>query len=373
VRLVATAVVALASYHLVEQPLRSGVWLTPRPAAALALGTTILVGVTAITLGPIQATDYWRLDQSALDAAAPSPADGTPLVPLAPPTTTATTPTTPPLPSTPTTTTPGSRPADADTVPAEQAPPGTARETTTVGSVPPLDLDLDLPRPVRILVVGDSIAESLGAGMATWALEVPDHAAVSLTATPGCGFLRTGEYRAGDRWTSAPDSCRRLLDERVPDALATLRPDVVVLTATSWDLNERRWDGPVLLPSDQAYAQRLVDDYNTLTRRILDTSDATVVWLRHPLPNPFWLDEVTIQEQPAHHRALWDAMDRASSGSPRAKVIDLAEWASITGLDADVDARPDGIHWSVDAATNIARNFLGPWAVDFALAPPSVT
>jgi peptidoglycan/LPS O-acetylase OafA/YrhL len=376
VRLAATAVVALASYHLVEQPLRSGVRLTPRPTAALALGATGVVAVAAITPGPIQAADYWRLDQSALEAVAPSPDDGTPLVPLATPSSTTTTSSN--TTTTTTTASPATAPAEPATVgttPATSAPPPVtaAPEATTVGSVPPFDPDLDLPRPVRILVVGDSIAESLGAGMATWALEVPDHVAVSLTATPGCGFLRTGEYRVGDRWTSAPDSCRRLLDERLPEALATLRPDVVVLTATSWDLNERRWDGPVVLPSDVAYARRLVDDYDALTRQILDASDATVVWLRHPLPDPFWLDELTIQEQPAHHRALWDAMDRASSGSPRAGVIDLAEWASISGLDDVVAARPDGIHWSVDAATEIARNFLGPWAVAFALAAPSVT
>jgi peptidoglycan/LPS O-acetylase OafA/YrhL len=370
VRLATTAVVAMASYHLVEQPLRAGVRLTTRPTAALSLAGTVAVAVAAITLGPTQSPEYWRLDQSALEAAAPSPAGDLPLVPLAPATTsTSTTSTTTPTASTLVTTIPGTTPRSA---PDADAPPSaTSPEAEADRPVP--SLDLELPRPVRILVVGDSIAESLGAGMVSWAIEVPDIASVSLTTTPGCGFLRSGEYLVGDRWTSIPGSCHRLLDERLPDALATVRPDVVVLTATSWDLNERRWDGPVLLPSDDEYAQRLIDDYDDLTRRILDGSDAAVVWLRHPLPDPFWLDEVTVQEQPAHHRVIWDAMERASSRSPRAGVIDLAEWATARELDDNVAARPDGIHWSVGAATEIARHFLGPWAVDRALVEPPVT
>jgi peptidoglycan/LPS O-acetylase OafA/YrhL len=361
-RIAVTLAAALASYRFVEQPIRRMTPTSVRPTAAAAAIGTLAVVATAFVVAPAAADDYWKLDQSMLDAAAPAAASAE-LIPLALAPAIAA-----PPPPTPTTiaaerSTTGSAleipPAPVTEAPAGDPPP----------PVPALDPGLVLPRPLRVAVVGDSIAEALGAGVVSWALDHPGLVSVALVTTPGCGFVATGEYKVGDTWTTVPEACHRLLDERVPDALDRVRPDVVVLTATSWDLNERHWDGPVLLPTDRAYAAEIERAYRKVTELLVTRSDAVVVWLRHPLPNPFWLGRGTIQEQPAHHHVLWDAMERAAAEHPgRVRVLDLAGWATEAGLDTDTDARPDGIHWTLDAAASVADAYLVPWAVALAVS-----
>jgi hypothetical protein len=49
------------------------------------------------------------------------------------------------------------------------------------------------------------------------------------------------------------------------------------------------------------------------------------------------------------------------------RVVDLVGWLGEVGLDTDRDARPDGVHWSPEAATLVATDFLGAELVRAAL------
>jgi hypothetical protein len=48
-------------------------------------------------------------------------------------------------------------------------------------------------------------------------------------------------------------------------------------------------------------------------------------------------------------------------------VLDLAGWVDDAGLGADEAARPDKVHWTLETATRIATEFLGPAVVREAL------
>ena len=49
------------------------------------------------------------------------------------------------------------------------------------------------------------------------------------------------------------------------------------------------------------------------------------------------------------------------------RVVELADWVAAEGLADDRDVRPDGVHFTLDAATEITRTYLGPELIRSAL------
>jgi hypothetical protein len=136
-----------------------------------------------------------------------------------------------------------------------------------------------------------------------------------------------------------------------------------MLMTTSWDVLDRRWtddDEVVRTPLDEPYTARMRTDLASVTQRLLDAGAGRVVWIRQPVPNVFWWSSGQAQEDPARHAVLTGAMELAAASDPaRVRVVDLAAWLTASGYDTDQDARPDGVHWSPEAATRIAGDFLG--------------
>jgi peptidoglycan/LPS O-acetylase OafA/YrhL len=348
VRLLVTLAVAILSFWLVESPIRTGRLRSSRRVLVGALGACAAVAVLVVAIVPVEQAGYWRGDEQIADAAAIDPASGDePLAPLV---------TQPPESST-------TNGAGGESV--ASATPSTAASTTTSTVAVP-------SRPVRVLVSGDSTAEATGAGLAAWAVERPEMAQVSVAAVPGCGFLRGGEVWVNGRFVEVSPGCGGWLAEGLPGKVSALAPDVVMLMTTSWDVLERRWDGgPSLLPTDPEYAARLGIDFATITDRVLEAGAGVVVWIRHPLPNVFWLNGGEGQEDPALQGVLYDAMEDVAAARPdRVVVVDLAGWVDDAGLADDQVARPDGVHWSPEASLDVARRFLGPELVAAALAHP---
>jgi hypothetical protein len=221
---------------------------------------------------------------------------------------------------------------------------------------------------VRIVVAGDSTAEATGAGLAQWAVERPDLAQVTVAAEKGCGFVRNGEMLVQE-WTPTDARCDRWLDRDLLDQVRSLQPDVVMLMTTSWDVLDRRWSpGEQLSPMDPTFADHIVLDFTALTDELLEAGAAHVVWVRELVPNVFWWSSGQSQEDPARHEVLYGAMDDLAAAHPgTVSVVDLAGWAAEHGLTDDHDARPDGVHWSPDAAARVARDFLGESLVRAAL------
>ncbi len=227
------------------------------------------------------------------------------------------------------------------------------------------------PRPVRILVAGDSTAEATGNGLISWAAANPALAKVSLSVREGCGFVGGGyiPYGAsGDR--DVDRECAQWLTVDLPATVKKLRPDVVVMLTTSWDVLDRKLahHGDPALPVTDPAVRAVVDAaMSAVTNRMLADGASRVVWLREPIADPYWLHLTGGQRDPANHQVLYDEMAGLATTNPAVRVVDLAGYVDGAGLATDAAARPDGVHWTPDHAKAIATEFLGPAIVEEAL------
>jgi peptidoglycan/LPS O-acetylase OafA/YrhL len=349
-RVAVTMAVAVASYYAIEQPIRLRSIRPLRVAQSAAVATAMVV-LAAIVLVPTTDEDYFAAAAPAVDTVAP----GSTLAPLTAATSTSGAP--PPTTVAPTT---GAAPGQPPTTPtASTMPPTSTAPPTTVV----------LTRPVRILVVGDSTAEATARGLLAWAESHPDLATVSLSVERGCGFLPGGDMRVDDGWQPVPERCDRWLAEELPATVAAVQPDVAMLMTTSWDVLDRRWpDTDARSPADQGYRDRLRFAMQAVTDGLVTGGVGDVVWIEHPIAYPLWLRDTT-QSEPDRHVPLYEGMHAMADASPAVSVLDLDGWIEQRGWAEDRDVRPDGIHWSPEASTELATEFLGPALVEVALQP----
>ena len=227
-------------------------------------------------------------------------------------------------------------------------------------------LPTGLSRPVRILVAGDSTAWATGDGMQAWAADHSDVARATVVAAPGCGFIREGTIPT-DEGDGFQEAGRVLREEWIPDALTSLRPDVVVGMVTLRDIEDREWDpaeGPIG-PDDDRFLTRLIADYDAATQEFLAAGATDVLWVLPPIPDlPFTGDAAKVLD-PSRSARYAAAMAEVAARHPgQAAVVDLATWMAAQPVPPE---RPDGLHWSQDASAALAADFLGPIVVDAAV------
>ena len=327
-RCAVTLAIAITSYQFFEQPIRRATWAGVRTAATAATASVAVVALVATV--PAAAGSYWGVSASSrLIAAIPADAPSTPLVVH-------------------------STTADTQTTSA-----GSTAEASTVPALP------QLSRPVRILVVGDSIAEATGHGLVAWAAANPAVAQVSLAVSPGCGFVRGGTVVTDGKVPFKKD-CDELLDHALPKDLAELHPDVVVMLVWARDQAPRRWSKAEgeLTPHDDAFLMRLTHDYEEIAHEIVTASDARVVWMRPPKGDSWWLNLDSPFSDESAHQIVEGVMHRVAEANPsRIEVLDLRTWMESDGIALDHAARPDGLHFTIEAATDVATRWLGPQLV----------
>ena len=233
VRLAVSVSVAAASYALLERPIRSGRRLSPStalrvvPAALVAL----LVADLVTTRGLPGVPGYLRVsDESAVEVReAPAPA-----------------PATEPAPESPGSPAPAPAPA-----PAAPAPEPTAAPATPAPA--PL-------RASRVLLVGDSVAASLedalGDTLAAFGVTY------GTAAAPGCGVVTGLPTDEQGRVASMTRPCDAAIPRRQLEAVATVRPDLVVVMS-SWEMTNREVDGtwyPFGTPEGDEVLRRLLSE-----------------------------------------------------------------------------------------------------------------
>jgi hypothetical protein len=211
-----------------------------------------------------------------------------------------------------------------------------------------------------VVISGDSTAEAIGTGLVAWAAANPDRAQVSILTLPGCGIVRGGERDVGG-WQTVSEGCSEWYDVKLAGLVADLQPDVVVLMTTTWDVLDRRWDGGGrLAPWDPEYRDRIDRDLTTTARTLFEAGVGSVAWVLAPVPLVNPADPGAVQGEPLRHAEIYRIMRSLSvDGAPRIAAIELPEWIGQAGLDRDRSARPDGVHWTPEASTRIANEFLG--------------
>jgi hypothetical protein len=255
-----TVAIAALSYDLVEMPIRRGALKNWRSWVAAPIGAAAAISAIFIsTLVPVGATELV----------------GTPISIQTPAPSTSTTTTTQPV-------APG------------QSTTSTVATTTTTTPPPQTYLSLPLPpstgkadKPVKVLIVGDSIAGTLGVGLADLANRSHYKVQFANEGVPGCSVSMQAQIKA--LWYTLPPGppC----STTNPDSLFTTwrkwvdayNPDVVLYVARGETFDQQiggKW---------QNLGQASFDDYVTSRYReavsVLGSRGATVVLMTSPLYN----------------------------------------------------------------------------------------
>jgi peptidoglycan/LPS O-acetylase OafA/YrhL len=252
-----------------------------------------------------------------------------------------------------------------DTKLATARAPGTTLTTPTVTS---LHRALDGSRPLRVMVVGDSVGLTFGRGVELWARQ---HGAQVLNvARTWCALGRTLPRVLPDG-IKAPGSCADW-PQRWPPMLDSFDPDVVLVMYTVWEgLPRQLPDGSTIAsPGDPEIDRWQLAEYQAATD-ILAARGAHVVWFTVPCGT----------ERIGPSDPLWHVnrrtLPKLAASRPAAHVIDL-DRELCRGARADApssyagiaDARPDARHFS-DAGALALAGWVMP-IVEGAVAAPQM-
>lgn len=223
--------------------------------------------------------------------------------------------------------------------------------------------------PLRVMVVGDSFALSVGLGLDHYGTSTGQMTVLN-SAMVGCPFGRGGRNNGIGLDRDWLPECRDQ-DQRLTDAVAGFRPDVVLLAGGMWDVADR------LLPGTRrwtrigqpTYDRYLASEFRHLAT-LLGATGARVVWTTAPRWNPVF-QPTTFMGRPPYAEAGAGRSDRfnevlysAVHDLPRVHVLDLARWMRFfPGGEFSPDLRPDGVHPSPASTDVVANDFLGPWVV----------
>jgi len=243
----------------------------------------------------------------------------------------------------------------ATTAPATTAAAATAPAATTTTAPLP---------PARIVVFGDSTAKADAAGLLAWG-QASGQAVVSDAGTiAGCGLLRTAKRTFGTARQTNPDGCK-WWDWRWPQILDENPADVAVLINGPWEVVDQQIKAGDQFRSlgDPVFDQFAYDELLAATDVLL-AHVPNVVWFTNPHTHPAWGAGTSDDAGDAVKMdRLNDIIRQVVAERPQVVLVDLAgHLASIPGADSDQALRPDGVHFSPDAAAEMAAWF-GPLVV----------
>lgn len=218
---------------------------------------------------------------------------------------------------------------------------------------------LESARPVRVLVVGDSVGITLGRGLEHRAATVGDVQVWNI-ARMYCGIGRNAERLLMGVQKAETDGCSDW-PARWADAVERFDPDTVVVLSTIWELiDRRRAEWPEFLGlGDSPYDRWIVAEYVDALD-VLSTRGARIAWLTIPC---------TRDRPDAPGTRLAHLNDHvlpavAKLRPDTVEIVDLSAHVCPDGRFAERlghvdDARPDGTHFS-DAGANEAASWLVP-------------
>ena len=233
VRFSVTFAVAVASYHLLEQPIRRGAlsrarlrtFMTRREAAAVAPALSFVL-VVALIAGLVVTTGSGSAQATAGGRALPK--------------------TQPPKP---------------------KPPQLTAAQRTA------------LNRPVRVLLEGDSLAFTLGYGMGAGNQKLYGYQIYNL-GTLGCGVARGVPLRDEQGEIDVDGPCENWPTTRAAD-VKEYDPDVVALLTGRWEVVDRVHDGQWMHVGEPAYDAYLSSELDTAIQ-VLSAGGAKVLLMTTP-------------------------------------------------------------------------------------------
>ncbi len=315
---VITLVIAELSFHLLEQPIRN----RTSPVRVVATGMASAMAMVALLVVIVV-----PVPDSVFSGSTDVPATFATTVPP----------------------TSGSSPAPTSTE--SRVPTSSIAASSTTAPAP--------SEPIQVLLLGDSTAMALGEGMQDWAAARPAEVQLASLAAPGCGLVR-GSVMFGDGGGVFRARCDQVLDQDLPQLLATTVPDLVVVMVTVPDNVERLWsdtEGP-LRPTDPRYASRMLADYRTISDELVAAGVEHIAWLAPPLPAANWLGSTTGELDPSGLAVYDDTLLAVAADHPDVStVVRVDDW--FAAHDTDNTIREDGLHMSPTGALRVMDEFLG--------------
>lgn len=213
------------------------------------------------------------------------------------------------------------------------------------------------PGPTRVLVLGDSVAETLFDGMPSY----PQVAVVN-DAVLGCGLLHESPYRYIGQVDAVPSQCDGWPGTWLGDVRST-DPDVVALLVGRWEVMDRMIDGRWQSVGDPDFDQHVLADLNRVLP-LLTSRGARVALLTPPYYHRTERPDGGLYPEDVPRRVdLFTALLRrfAAEHPHTVSIVDLGGRMSpapdtYSSYIDGVFARYDGVHVTPQAAT-----LLAPW------------
>jgi len=308
-RAAVTLAAAALSYRFLEQPIRSRRMLTGRPRmiAAPALAAVLVVAAVAVTADPPPQTIVF---EAVGDAPPQGPAPGPP----------------------------------AATRIASHADP------LSGGHDSRLHRRVDENRPLRVMIVGDSVAQTLGRGLERWSADT-GRAQVWNVAHRWCGIGRYAA-RALGRGVESPGAACDDWADRWAEQIREFDPDTVIVLSTIWELVARRLSGwpDFRTPGDPVYDTWITSEYTTAAD-VLGDRGAKVVWLELPCTR----DAPAEERETVEHYNDYILPELARRRPGKVELVGFFSRVCPDGrftstLGSRDGARPDGVHFSETGA-----------------------
>jgi peptidoglycan/LPS O-acetylase OafA/YrhL len=220
------------------------------------------------------------------------------------------------------------------------------------------------PNLPRVAIFGDSTALSTALGVATWTESgKADINAVDGWTNLGCSILSPMTFKADGNLETTASICTGYLD-KWKAAAARSHPDLAVIQVGPWEMTDIHIPGT---SGYQALGSPAVD--NAVRTRLKEGADALlqyaprVVLFTSPHIEPGETDgkppkTPSDQSDPARTARFNEIVQQVAATDPRIKVLDYG--AYLDSLPDLAKLRPDGIHLTWDASTEMASGWLGP-------------
>lgn len=244
-------------------------------------------------------------------------------------------------------------------------------------SGPPVFEGLPLvDRPLRVLVVGDSVMAQIGAQLTRYAVDHPEELVVLNKARIGCGISQASEQRYTDpdgterqgptdpicaTWPTkvSPNDLGDPNQLAWPTAVEWFVPDVVLMYPSPWDATDRKipeigtdWTFPGEPPYDEYLSTQFKTGITDLTK-----GGAQLLWLTAPELGGGRSDQV--QSSPARIARINELYQQVvGEANVDNRKVDYAEWLGPVGSEHETAAREDGVHLSPDALAEFTDRLL---------------
>ena len=375
-RTTVTFALAWISYEFVEQPVRQG--RLPRRIGAVGWANAT-VALTALLVLASGVVPLPARPASQFAAGNVAEAPGTAVEPRRPPNSRS-------APSTGITTPAATGPVSVVTENASVVPRATAPdEATGDTSQPPGRGQPVSPTPapaarapgsaLRIAVIGDSVGENLATGLRLWG--EPQGIRVLDLTVRACPVSRGGQRRLapGHMWP-IPEDCDWWDDYETRNwfELQLFDADVIVVEDGLNELPDRRLDhwAAWMKPGDPVFDTWLVREYRSLIDTVAQRNIGLLL-VNAPCADFAHAEGWNKMTRPDQRIRSLNTVVYRELATSASKVADLHAFACPGGEFSDVvggvdDARPDGVHFTDEAAKRIAEKLLAPQIAELASA-----